>query len=162
MWIIEKYIKYLVGFGLLWVLLFCQSTYGCQKVTTVQMAPLYDADGFAFYNKRQHDMADLKAGDVIVYRRSIPNFPQHEYQVGRIIATEGHRISIGGGYISVDGAKIGEEYVKEDHRGSDNIPEITIPRGCLYVLNDFRTCEMPDCRQLGPLSVHSVLGKTSK
>jgi len=76
----------------------------------------------------------------------------------RVVARSGERVKIEAGKVFVDGAEGNDKYCRS-HNGRDFLPEMIVPEGCLFVLNDKRyrdTCDRLDSRTLGPIPLGSV------
>jgi signal peptidase I len=92
----------------------------------------------------------------------VPSLPGRML-VSRVVATEGDRVALDDGRLVLDGAPIAEDYAL--HRvAREDLPEIVVPAGCVYVLNDERDSvpsAFRDSRRLGPIPVAAVVGKIS-
>jgi len=77
--------------------------------------------------------------------------------VARVVALEGQRVRIEAGKVSVDGQALDEEYAQRAHAG-DHFPEIVVPEGCAFVLNDQRGRggDALDSRTLGPIPLLAI------
>ena len=79
-----------------------------------------------------------RRGDIVIFRKD--SF-RDEAIVKRIIALEGQTVDIDfiEGSVYVDGERIEEDYIKElTYRSLDFEGEITVPKGCVFVLGDNR------------------------
>jgi signal peptidase I len=82
---------------------------------------------------------------------------------GRVVAIEGQRVSLDGQDVYVDGAKIKDEYRKYGN-GLEFMPELIVPEGCVFVLNDKRGrggADRFDSRNLGPIPVAALTHRFS-
>lgn len=93
----------------------------------------------------------LKQGDIVAYKLT-----QKDARAARVIALAGDRVSIKNGKITVNGRsyKVSNVYVMR----TMNLPEIRIPRDCVYLLADVRGKEA-DSWKSGPIALRNVLGK---
>ena len=76
--------------------------------------------------------------------------------LSRVIAVEGQRVEIKAGKVHVDGEELREPYGK-GMSVTDQAPELVVPMGCLYVLNDVRQSDRYDSRAFGPIPVGAVM-----
>ncbi len=78
-------------------------------------------------------------------------------RVSRIVAVEGQKVAVKGDEVLVDGTPL-HALSKQAHSRLD-VPEITIPRGHVFLLNDERakgpSCDY-DSRRLGPIPVEAI------
>ena len=160
MWVIEKYLKFLVLFALLWGTILGTVNFGCRKVHGRQMNPTYRDSDFLFVHRGPHEASDLDHGQVIVYDYQVPGTNDTQF-VGRVIGKPGDRIRMEQGKLFRNGAAVGEPYVTEGQTGKDELEEFTVPRGHLYVLNDNRG-GAPVSRTDGPLPLACVVGKVHR
>ncbi len=74
----------------------------------------------------------------------------------RVIALEGQRVRLEAGEVLVDGEPFPDEYARS--RNGETIPEMVVPAGCVYVLNDQRggANQFYDSRTLGPIPFRAV------
>lgn len=76
----------------------------------------------------------------------------------RVIALEGQRVRIEGGKILVDDQPIEDPYVRYKNK-NEFYPELIVPAGCVFVLNDLRGrmgADRWDSRNLGPIPFRSI------
>ena len=96
-------------------------------------------------------------GDLVVFRH--PLEPRQNV-VKRIVGRPGERVAIRAGIVYVDGAELGETYLRHpnDRDPSVNYPETLLGEGELFVLGDNRAASQ-DSRRFGPIDVRSVIGR---
>lgn len=159
MWIVEKYVKYLLLFAMLWGILFAYRTFSCAKVSSGAMVPsLTDEQFLLVYNKIRLP-EQIQRGDVVYYHREVSSDRNRDF-FGRIIAKAGERVRMEKGIVYVNGEQIAEPYVSEQNRDhAEEFTEITVPRDHYFILNDNRRIARKDSRSFGPVSVLAVLGK---
>jgi signal peptidase I len=100
------------------------------------------------------DPADMEPGTLVLYRTS----RSRGDVTSRVVATQGQRIKIEGGKVTVDGKKYDDIYARRP-RKDDYFPELIVPTGCVFVLNDQRSrggAERRDSRVYGPIPVGSI------
>lgn len=100
---------------------------------------------------------EIKRNDIIIF--SEPESPQ-KLMVKRTIAFEGEKISIVNGKIFINGKEYKEDnsniiYVNDS---SDDMNEITIPKGHIFVLGDNRPNSL-DSRNFGSIPKNNIRGK---
>lgn len=164
MWVVEKYVKYLVIFGVLWAGLIFYRNVSCAKVFSNGMMPtLSDEDFQAIYNYNEREVRDkVKVGDIVYYRRSI-GAEKNKYYFGRVLATEGQQVSIVRGEVLVNDKPLPETYIGKDNRNpAETFTGIVVPKDHFFIANDNRMANyLKDSRSFGPVSVHSILGRAT-
>lgn len=168
MWIVEKYVKYLIGFVILWGGLFAYKSCGCAKVVGSSMAPSYISDQFLMVYAGQNKPKTSAGGqvdvkDVIFYWWKVPNSREDGY-IGRVVGLPGDRVGIKNGDVQIKGVNLPEAYLNAAlmARGQ-NIPEVVVPRDTYFVLCDNRRdLGAPDSRRFGPIPVNAVWGKVKQ
>lgn len=101
-----------------------------------------------------------KGKDIIdnIYGKITNNFPE-KYIIKRVIATPGDTIDIKEGYITVNGEKLEESYIKgRTFESSEFSYPLTIPENKLFVLGDNRENSL-DSRILGLIDYERIKGK---
>lgn len=76
----------------------------------------------------------------------------------RVVAVEGQRVKVEESKVYVDGKMIKDEYKRSSSK-YDYCPEVIVPAGCIYVLNDQRMRgggDRFDSRNLGPIPLRAV------
>ncbi|MBI3273040.1 MAG: signal peptidase I [Planctomycetes bacterium] len=164
MWVIEKYIKYLCGFFLLWGIIYAIRTYSCTRVESEQMMPLIPKDSYIYFlEKERLPNQNMEVRRTILHYEYLSDSALNPRQrfVGRLIALPGERVSMEKGKLKINGQIVGEDYIRESGRASEDVPEIMVPRDHYFILGDYRGEVGFDSRSLGPISVHSVRGKAA-
>ncbi len=92
-------------------------------------------------------------GDIVVFE--YPLDPSRDF-IKRVIAVEGQRVEIKGGYVYVDGKPLHEPYIAS--RPAYTMPEIVVPAGTVFVLGDNRNSSS-DSHQWGVLPLENIIGK---
>ena len=166
LWIIEKYLKYLVLFALLWGFLFVYANFGCVRIQGKQMEPLLHEPDNVIVHLREREFSshdpqirqDVDGGRVIVaYQYQIPGSPETQH-VGRVVGLPGDRIRLERGQLFRNGTSVGELYLGDKPSDGESADEITIPRDHVYLLIDNRKMR-PDSRTLGPIPQDSITGR---
>jgi signal peptidase I len=102
--------------------------------------------------KVEYYFAKPKRGDIVIVK-----FPDRtENIIKRVIATEGEKISVSGGYVYINGRKLDEPYILEP--ANRDSPEQTVPPGKIFVMGDNRN-NSHDSRDVGPILITDVLGR---
>lgn len=76
----------------------------------------------------------------------------------RVVAREGERVKIEAGKVFVNGKEIKDEYVRAKSE-TDYFPELIVPAGCVFVLNDARHrfgADRLDSRGFGPIPLRAI------
>ncbi|GGX20538.1 signal peptidase I [Streptomyces malachitofuscus] len=105
-------------------------------VPTTSMAPTIGAGDRVL--AQRIDGADVRRGDVVVFEDATwSNAPM----VKRVVAVGGDKVSCcQDGKLKVNGKEIDEPYLPEDTvTGFANFPEVTVPKGRLFLLGDERS-----------------------
>lgn len=167
MWVIEKYLKYLIGFAILWAGLFAYRSCGCAKVQGNFMSPSYISDQFVMVfigkNRPQSTGGPVEIKDVVYFWYKVPNSREDGY-LARVVGLPGDRVAVKSGDVQIKGVNLPEEYLRpEVMNRAQNMPEIVVPRETFFVLCDNRRDLLaPDSRRFGPIPVNAVWGKIKK
>lgn len=164
MWIIAKYIKYIVIFGVLWFALISYRTFSCHKIYDTAMEPGIKCDEFKTVRAGQRAMDQIQIGDVVFFQCLTSARQETPYFCGRVVAKEGDRVEIMNGKIKLNGQDKTEAYVQADAVvGTENFAEIIIPRGHYFILGDNRKmARLKDSRAFGPIPLEALVGKVSE
>ena len=101
-------------------------------------------------------------GDIVIFNNY--NDKLNKTLIKRVIATEGQTVSIDfeKGVVKVDGKELKEPYVNSliRERQDFNSPEVTVPKGHIFVLGDNRN-KSTDSRSevVGMVPVENIIGK---
>lgn len=164
MWIVEKYIKYLIGFAILWGGLFWYRSCACAKVIGSSMNPTFLSDEFLRVDltKRRPVPGEIASKDTVWFEYHRENVRESGY-LGRVIALPMDKVALKDGDVHVNGLPLAEEYLKAEFKQIQTIPEIVVPRNHYYILCDNRReGNPPDSRTFGPVSVHAVMGRVKR
>ena len=120
----------------------------------ISMDPtLVDGEGM-FTEKLTYTVSAPQRDDIIICR-----YPYHtEKCVKRVIATPGDRISIYDGAIYLNGQKLDESAYWDGYIEDSDMPEVTVPDKCLFVVGDNRN-HSGDSRHVGFIPYCQVKGK---
>lgn len=104
----------------------------------------------------------VKDGDIVVLK--IPELlgNRRTYAIKRIIATEGQKVRITGGVVSVDGVPLDETYTGGVPTFAEGSPyaDMEVPGGCVYILGDNRNPDKSrDSRIFGVVNKERIIGK---
>lgn len=158
-WLIEKYVLYVIGFVLLWVILWAQGHYSCKKCYDERMTPTIAMDEFLLLYPKETHPNQLKEDDLVYFH--VHSNDAEPYYVGRVIALPGQRLAIKRGHVIVEGHEKSEVgiYIDEKQISHETMEEIVIPRDHVFLLCDNRKMAPRDSRRYGPLHYRALLGK---
>ncbi len=159
MWQLENYLKYLIGIGIAWALIYGQRNIGCTNAQTDQMQPLMPKESYFMYFPRDRSARDFKPDDLVLYEHTPKGRLAANNYVARVIALPGDKVKMEGGTVIVNGNVRADSFVKPEYRMIQDYPEIVVPRDHIYVLADFRKEMRGDSRAFGPISTHAIVGK---
>lgn len=164
MWVIAKYIKYIVIFALLWTSLVTYRTISCHKMYHDQMVPAIKQEDFKPVYAGERSMDQINNGDVVVFQYLLSGRQDSPFFCGRVIAKEGQRIAIEAGRVKLNGQEQNESYVPADaFVGTENLVEIIVPRGHYFIMGDNRkNSRSKDSRAFGPIPLEAVVGKVGE
>jgi len=155
---ILRYVHYLLVTAVFIAIAVVGSRYRLHHIPENEMAmqPALSPKTFrisrVFHGKKE----ELTRG-VIVLFKDPGQLMEPKLCFSRVVAVEGDALAIVDSNVFVSGTKVDEPYVRE--KGNmGTIPEIIIPRGCVFVLNDHRPMNW-DSRQFGPLPLRLIEGK---
>ena len=107
-----------------------------------------------FTEKLTYTVSAPQRDDIIICR-----YPYHtEKCVKRVIAVPGDRISISDGAIYLNGEKLDESAYWDGYIEDSEMPEVTVPDKCLFVVGDNRN-HSGDSRHVGFIPYCQVKGK---
>lgn len=105
------------------------------------------------------EAADYGVNDLVRFRTA-RSFGEH---TARVVAVEGQRVRIEAGQLYVDGAAAEDAYGRFRAQ-TDHFPEIVVPAGALFVLQDERNrhgSERADSRSFGAIPARAVIYRFS-
>jgi signal peptidase I len=76
----------------------------------------------------------------------------------RVVALAGQRVAVDEGKLLIDGQEVTDPHARRGN-AADWSPEVMVPEGCVYVINDLRWgngSERLDSRTIGPIPVHAI------
>ncbi|MGE0712084.1 MAG: signal peptidase I [Planctomycetota bacterium] len=98
--------------------------------------------------------ADLEEDQLVRFQ-----LPRTKIEItGRIVALEGQRVRLDGRDLFVDNEKVEDTY-RRNQNAREFYPELIVPEGCVFVLNDERWrhgADRFDSRNLGPIPVEAI------
>jgi signal peptidase I len=97
----------------------------------------------------------VERGDTVVFW--FPGDPTKSY-IKRVIGVPGDRVRIEEGTVYVNGSRIEENYVPEDYRDRQSMPETIVKPDAYFVLGDHRSSSS-DSRNWGLVPRASIYGK---
>jgi len=120
----------------------------------ISMYPTLVGGEGMFTEKLTYTVSAPQRDDIIICR-----YPYHtEKCVKRVIAVPGDRISISDGAIYLNGEKLDESAYWDGYIEDSDMPEVTVPDKCLFVVGDNRNYS-GDSRHVGFIPYCQVKGK---
>ena len=120
----------------------------------ISMYPTLVGGEGMFTEKLTYTVSAPQRDDIIICR-----YPYHTGKcVKRVIATPGDRISISDGAIYLNGQKLDESAYWDGYIEDSDMPEVTVPDKCLFVVGDNRN-HSGDSRHVGFIPYCQVKGK---
>ncbi len=120
----------------------------------ISMYPTLVGGEGMFTEKLTYTVSAPQRDDIIICR-----YPYHtEKCVKRVIAVPGDRISISDGAIYLNGQKLDESAYWDGYIEDSEMPEVTVPDKCLFVVGDNRN-HSGDSRHVGFIPYCQVKGK---
>lgn len=145
-----------------WGLVYVGTSYDFRRIAprNASMEPTYSTSDITLSNERQTGPHDLKLRDCVYFS----NFEKPDQPfLARIVALPGDHLEIKSGRVFLNGEALDEPYITENANISHIVfPEITIPRGHIFVLMDKRTLsseKIKDSREVGPIPYWRILSK---
>ncbi len=118
----------------------------------ISMLPNYASGRVTLVNRLAFLRHGPSRGDIVAIRLAGP----HVVYVKRVIGLPGERLKIVGGQVYIDGAPLGEPYVK--YRGPWDVPEVTLTSTEYYVIGDNRGMRASD-HSFGRVNADRMLGR---
>ncbi len=127
------------------------------KVEGTSMMPALTDQERIFINKFTYRFGidQIERGDMVVFW--FPGDRSKSY-IKRVIGLPGDGVEIREGTVFVNGHALREDYVPEEYRDRQSLPEVTVPAGQYYVLGDHRTSSN-DSRAWGTVERQFIYGK---
>ncbi|MFH1023092.1 MAG: signal peptidase I [Planctomycetota bacterium] len=97
----------------------------------------------------------LRRGDVVTYLD--PMSSEDDMRMGRVVGLPGETVAVRNRSLFVGGSKMDESYLRD--AAPEDFPEILVPRGRVFVLNDNRA-DVSDSRKYGPFPGVILRGRT--
>ena len=120
----------------------------------ISMYPTLVGGEGMFTEKLTYTVSAPQRDDIIICR-----YPYHtEKCVKRVIAVPGDRISISDGAIYLNGERLDESAYWSGYIEDSDMPEVTVPDKCLFVVGDNRN-HSGDSRRVGFIPYCQVKGK---
>ena len=118
----------------------------------ISMEPTYRSGSLNLVNRLAFVYSKPQRGDVIAIRLAGP----HVLYVKRVVALPGERFSMVQGKAYIDGAPLGEPYVR--HRRPWDVHEVTLTLREYYVIGDNRGMRASD-HDFGRVDVTRIVGR---
>jgi len=158
--LITRYVKVLILFAVLGVVIWIWNTQGCRKVPGPDMEPSIKRDKYTLVRPGARDPGrQVDRGDVVFYTYAAVIRGQQPEHVARVMGLPGDRVKIVKGEVFVNGEKA-QDVLQPTQRGAEDYEEVIVPRDSFFVLCDNRkTARNFDSRVIGPLGKWAILGK---
>jgi signal peptidase I len=140
-------------------------------IPTGSMEPTLNVGDRILVNKLSYHLHSVHRGDIIVFTRPADENcggPQVGDLVKRVIGLPGETISVSGGYVDINGARLDESWLPASRQGitgqgpPGNTANLArpykIPADDYYVMGDNRM-DSCDSRYWGPIPRSSIVGK---
>ncbi len=125
------------------------------RVQGLSMAPTLESEDCVIVDKLLYQWSDPKPGDIVMLY--YPLNPAKLF-VKRLIATEGDRVEIVDGRVSINGRSLRDDYVDPEYRDHDSWGPQIVPEGSDFVLGDHRN-NSSDSRQWGMVPKRYIVGR---
>ena len=159
---IELFIRWakLAGsFVAFWILLWVYNTRGCQRVDGKEMEPTIPAQKTKTITPGTGRIEDLERGDVVSFGTVVGGKGLRSV-AARVVGLPGDRVRIDKGEVSINGTKVGSEFVVQANRTTDDYAEVIVPRDSVFVLCDNRKAGLTiDSRAVGPVLKWAINGR---
>jgi len=118
----------------------------------ISMEPTYKSGSLNLVNRLAYRYRKPERGDIVAIKLAGP----HVLYVKRIIGLPGEHLSIERGQVYINGAPLGESYVK--NRRPWEVPELVLTSREYYVIGDNRGMRAAD-HDFGRVDVSRILGR---
>jgi signal peptidase I len=120
-------------------------------------------DDHVLVDKISYDVHGVRVGDIVVFHKPDNAQVPEDVLIKRVIALGGDRISMKKGRVYINGGRLDEGYLNDDHScyatdPSENWGPRTVPDGDVFVMGDNR-CNSEDSREFGPIKTSSIIGR---
>jgi len=130
---------FLIVLGVGGAYLFRNYVGGIVRVATGSMEPTLEVNDIHWVSKWHYNSNPVKRGDIVVFPSPIE---EKKKLIKRVIAVGGDNIQIRNKRVFINWEEIKEPYVRHTRPNEilagDNIPEITVPAGFVFVMGDNR------------------------
>jgi len=137
----------------------------CYQIPSPSMEDTLKEGDRIFVAKFLYHFADIKVGDVVVFRTPPKIYrPEKPYYIKRIVGLPGDRIEIRGGRIYRNGQLVDHPEFFRRNRYTDRLSDgsrfegLTVPEGQIYVFGD-NSGNSLDSRYWGGVPLENVMGK---
>lgn len=160
MWVVRQYIRATVALLLFGALLWFGARCEFFRLPDYarQMEPAMAGNSLYLLDQSARSAGDFAHSDVVFFSFETPR--KYRVFASRVVGLPGEGIALRDGQLFRNAEPVGETYLEHPFPGV-HLEEITVPRGCLYVLNDDRQYS-DDSRTFGPIPWTAVLGRARK
>ena len=165
---LATFVLYIASFGVAWFLLGIWNNYSFKRTEGAEMAPALPKEKFKFIDLPEQRTDAFRRSDIVAYEMEGIVSGSRTFFTARVIGLPGERIRITKGEVFLNGQKLAETYVTPDTRSEDEMEEIVVPKGYLFLVYDNRKMNFRteggalvylDSRWMGPIGVSSIIGK---
>lgn len=123
------------------------------QVSGFSMAPHIDSGEFVVINTAAYRIGPVRRGDIIAFEH---DRPAPSVYLKRVVGLPGERLEIHHGAVFIDGAPLGEPYVR--YRDDRSTTPVTVAPGSYFVLGDNRA-NSDDSRDWGLVPSAEIIGR---
>jgi signal peptidase I len=147
-----------IAIALALVILIHQFVFNLSTVKGHSMKPTLLDGEWLFINKLVYWIGDPQRGDIVIFKEHAPEVDNPPYLVKRVVGVAGDKLEIHAGRLYVNGQAVEEPYT--DTRIQDDMAEVTIREGHLFVMGDNRHAgASKDSRSFGEIPVADIKGR---
>lgn len=148
-----------LGVGVVVVLMVTRFAFQFFEVPSASMAPTLAVGDRIFVQKMGLDLAHLKVGDIVVFKRPPGDHVDTSIAdvVKRIVAVGGEVVGSAHGHLVVNGRVVAQPYLAPGVR-TTGVRTQVVPAGDYFVMGDNRP-DSYDSRFFGPIPASSIVGR---
>jgi signal peptidase I len=165
---IATLVVYAAFFAAAWFLLGIWNNYSFKRTEGVEMAPTLPKEKFKFIGLPERKTDAFRHDDVVAFDMEGIVVGGRTFFTARVIGLPGDRVRMERGDLFRNGQKLTQTFLDAGMKSDDDLEEIVVPKGHLFLLYDnrrmvFRTegggMVYLDSRSLGPIGVSAITGR---